>query len=255
MVTKKIKKLVQYYLDGELSGRDLLFIEELLKSNEEVRKYLDEMKSLNELLLEDARKEHTVSMKEQVMNAIVRKPSKKIQSTAKPAFFEIVFGNYKWNLAYVFVAGLIIGFFIFSPVFKSSLKNQLQHEDIQGNLYQPENKALFSIPFHSDDLKINISGQELEKNFINISSEISSLSEVHVRISFDPSSFQVWSVKAISQHQNSRILSNMDAVDILSEGDNKFMLLLKKNNSLAQNIKVDVYRDDTLLYTEKITLQ
>jgi len=253
MIKRKIEKLVQRYLDGEVSVRERKVVEGLIKDDSSVKEYYEQMKLLEEDLYLDARSIEGINIKDDVLKDIRLMKMKKAVIKDDSGFFEKMFANNSLNIAYAVVLGLIIGFFIFSPAIRQKDRSSIPESDLYGTISNEATTA-FTLPIELPSAKVSINADYLPQDFIRISIDISSEEQIRMRLSFNKDSFQPWNMKAISANSECRLLSDYNAVEVINKGENRYFVLLKKMNHLEEQIDIRVFSNDLLVYENEVTV-
>ena len=108
-MTKKEQLLIQNYIDGELSSEDNILVEGLIKDNPDARKYYEDLNLIEGALSEDAPGIADIDLKDQIMNEILKNNQKEMRPVRTESAFDRLFPNLRWNIAYAFVLGIVIG--------------------------------------------------------------------------------------------------------------------------------------------------
>ncbi|MCK4677866.1 MAG: hypothetical protein KAT48_07025 [Bacteroidales bacterium] len=247
MIKRKIEKLVQRYLDGDVSFKEKKYVEELIRDDPSVKEYYEQMMLLEEDLYLDAQSIEGVNLKDDVLNEIqIMKMKKKIIKD-DAGFFEKVFANTRLNIAYAFALGLIIGFFIFSPAIRQKGQPSIPESDLYGTISHEATTA-FTLPIELPSVKVSLNADYLPQDFIRISMDISSEEQIRLRLSFNKDNFQPWNMKVISADPECRLLSDYNSVEVINKGENRYFVLLKKMNHLEEQIEIRIFSNDLLLY-------
>ncbi len=254
MIKRKIEKLVQRYLDGEVSVKEKKFVEGLIKADPSVKEYYDQMKLLEEDLYLDAQSIEGANIKDEVLNEIHRMNIKKITIRDGSGFIEKMFANNRLNIAYAVVLGLIIGFFIFSPAIRQKDHSSIPESDLYGTIHSNEATTAFTLPIELPSIKVSLNANYLPQDFIRISIDVSSEEQIRLRLSFNKDNFQPWNMKVISADPECRLLSGYNSVEVINKGENRYFILLKKMNQLEEQIEIRVFSNDLLLYENVVTV-
>ena len=254
MIDKKTKELILRYIDGKLNDRDKDTAVELLKTNDAVAKFYENMKKLDQILEEDKFKPEEVDLTDLIMSEINQiktdKPRNQIEG-----FWNRLFPDPRWNVAYALIMGVIIGFLLFSPLIRPDVGSSDTDLDEIGTMYDVNTEPAFKVPIALDGVDAEITAHHLSNDFVRIIVEMVSDEETRTRFSFNKSDFNVWTYKVIEQQFDCRILSNYNAVEVVNVGKNSYIILLKKLNDLDNEIKVEVFSGDRIVYQNILTIQ
>ena len=253
MIKRKIEKLVQRYLDGDVSVKEKKFVEGFIKDDSSVKEYYEQMKLLEEDLYLDAQSIEGINVKDDVLNGIQLMKMKKAVIKDDFGFFERMFTNNRLNIAYAVVLGIIIGFLIFSPAIRQKGQVSIPESDLYGTISHEATTA-FTLPIELPSVKVNLHADYLPQDFIRISMDISSEEQIRIRLSFNKDNFQPWNMKVISANSECRMLSGYNSVEVINKGENRYFILLKKMNHLEEQIEVRVFSDESLIYENVVTV-
>ena len=253
MIKRKIEKLVQRYLDGDVSFKEKKYIEGLIRDDQSVKEYYEQMKLLEEDLYLDAQSIEGVNIKDNVLNEIQLMKMKKSVINDGSGFIEKMFANAGLNIAFAFVVGLIIGFFIFSPAIRQTDQPSIPESDLYGTISHEATTA-FTLPIELPSVKVSLNADYLPQDFIRISIDVSSEEQIRLRLSFNKDNFQPWNIKVINADPECRLFSDYNSVEVINKGENKYFVLLKKMNHLEDQIEIRVFSNDLLLYENVVTV-
>ena len=253
MIKQKIEKLVQRYLDGDVSVKEKKYVEGLIKDDPSVKEYYEQMKLLEEDLYLDAQSIEGVNLKDDVLNEIQLIKMKERRVKDDPGFIEKLFPNNRLNIAYAVVLGIIIGFLIFSPFIKQKDQTSIPESDLYGSISHEATTA-FTLPIELTSVKVRLNADYLPQGFIRISMDIFSEEQIRIRFSFNKDNFQPWNMKVISANSECRMLSGYNSVEVINKGENRYFILLKKMNHLEEQIEVRVFSDELLIYENVVTV-
>ena len=249
MLDRKTEKLVQRFLDGDISAGDKEYVEELIKNDPYVMEYYEQIKELQELLYSDAKNTESVDLKVDILNKIHLMDMQKKQVKGDTNIIEKLFPSRKLNIAYAVALGVIIGFLIFGPVLWE--KDPSLEDDLSGTIYDKDARPAFKLPVKLSGVTVNIDGHYLPGNLIRITMDVNSEKLSRTRLSFNKDNFHVRHMKVAGQDPAGRLLVSDASVEAINVDKNTYIILLKKLNQPEDQIKIEIFSGEQLLY-EKI---
>ncbi len=253
MPTNKIKIRIQQYLDGELTPGQKEQVEQLIMNDPAVKKYYDDLVAMDKMLKDDAIKTETINLEENILCNLGH-PGIYPREEEPERWFGFIPATPQWTLIPALILGLLIGFFIFSPVLKKKHVLDLSRVDLAGSMTGKTSSA-FALPISFSGVNATIKADYLSHDFIRIDFDIQSEQESQIRLSFNKDQFNIWNLKAVNPTDESRILADYRSIEIINRGDNTYMALLKKMNETEEPIKVEVFYNDMLQYQTVVSIK
>jgi hypothetical protein len=254
MLTNRIKQRLQQYLDGELSPDKKKQVQELMEHDSEVKDYYEKLIAMEKMLKEDIGAAATVDLENEIISQLSRSQSISTVGTDRERWFGFIPASPQWTLLPALVLGILIGFFIFSPVLKKKHLKDLSTMDLAGTMTGHATSA-FALPINLAGVNATINADYISSDFLRINLRIQSEQESQIRMSFNKDQFNVWNMKAVNPTGDSRILADYQSVAIINRGDNDYFVLLKKLNDAEEPFKVEVFYDDMLQYQTVVTIK
>lgn len=253
-MTQKHQILIQKYVDGELSLDEKIFIESLINDNPDARSYYQDIKSVQESLEEGAKHVVDIDLKEKIMKEIRKTETQNVYSM-KSSYGSInVFGKMRWNIAYAFILGLIVGAFIIVLVPKKDNLKDIDESQISGSILSNMRGNAFTLPVDIQGAHLNLSADKLNENYFRILIEVQTDDQGVVNLSFNKSGFYLQSMKMLGENDQCRMASNRTSVQLYNAGENSYILLMKKLSYLAEEIKIQVYLDEMMKYENVVVI-
>jgi hypothetical protein len=264
MISVNKKKILRQYLEGTLSGEDRKRLEKELAENSELKACLDEMIQLDEMLTETAKESPKIDLRDAIMNAIHQKRTvyerdtrafpRQVGMSPLKKLMNRLFPNPQWNVAWGFIAGVIAGVAVLSLSHLREPSGVVSEMDAAGTFASKDAKEIVLLPVDLPSVKLKLTSNTLPQNFtqlnMQVTSEISSL----IQLSFNTSSFQVWTLRSIENKQNCQILAGYNFVEIGNQGQNTYVILLKKLTSVEEELSVSIYQDGNLEFNTLINI-
>jgi len=254
MLTNRIKQRLQQYLDGELSPDKKKQVQELMEHDSGVKDYYEKLIATDRMLQEDAAAVATVDMEKEIIGHLNRSQGLSQVGTDRERWFGFIPASPQWTLLPALVLGILIGFFIFSPVLKKKHLKDLSTMELAGTMTGHATGA-FALPINLAGVNATINADYIGSDFLRINLHIQSEQESQIRMSFNKDQFNVWNMKAVNPTDESRILADYQSVAIINRGDNTYLVLLKKLNDAEEPLKVEVFYDDMLQYQTVVTVK
>jgi len=253
MINKKIERLIIRYIDGDVTPSEKLFIEKALNEDGEVSKYYEKMKKLDEILTENATQTESVDLKNEILDEIHRSEAKGAQRR-RGNIWEKLAPTTGWRIAYAFVMGIIIGFLLFSPIFKPKQASDILDQEV-GTIYDMESKVAFTLPINITGVTADVSAHYLANDFIKIAVELNSVKQIKTKFSYNKNNFEIWNLRIAKEHAECNIISGYNYVEIINTGENSYIVLLKKLNDLEDEIKLEMFSFEGLLYEDRLQIK
>jgi len=245
MISKRIKDNILKYIDGNLDPGLIEKMETLMKENSEAEAFYQKMLKLDNMLKKDKQKSEKVDLSDGIMDEILEMERLQERSVGQ-GWLAKLFPNTGWNVAYALVLGIIIGFFVFSPVLRP--KTDTFNIDEIGTLYDVNAQHAFNLPINLEDVNAEINVHNLSEDFVQIVVQMSSEENAKMRFSFNKSSISIWSFRPLSQNMDCKVLTGYNSLEIMNTGDNTYIILLKMLSELEEQVKVEVFSNDAHLY-------
>ncbi len=253
-MTSKEQMLIQRYIDGELSSKEKLAAENLINNNGEAKKYHEDIISIDNALDEGAKSQVEIDLKERIMNEILRKEKTRESTIKAGSVFDRIFPNLRWNIAYAFVMGIIIGAIVVVLVPKQESVDDIPNSLLSGTISNNISGDLFSLPVDLPGLHLNINADKLQENYFKVLVEVMTEEAGMVNLSFNRSGFYMQSIQMLKQNNDCRIISNRSSVQFYNKGENTYILLMKKLSYLPEDINIQVYQEEAVKYENVVTL-
>jgi hypothetical protein len=264
MISVNNKKILLQYLEGTLSGEDRKRLERELAENSEWKACLDEMIQLDEVLTDDARESPKIDLSDPIMNAIHQKmtvyegdtgtiPRQVMVSPWKKTMNHL-FPNPQWNVAWGFIAGVIAGIAVLSLFHLREPSGVVSEMDATGTFASKEAKETVLLPVDLPTVKLNLTSNTLPQNFTQLNMQVTSEKSSLIQLSFNTSSFQVWSLRPVENKQDCQILAGYDYIEIGNRGQNTYIILLKKLTTVEEELSVSIYQDGNLEFNSQIKI-
>jgi len=253
-MTGKEQILIQKYIDGELSPQEKIVVDGLIKNNIDAKKYYDDLNSIESMLKEDAQDKVSIDLKDQIMNEILRNEQRKDHPVKVENALDRIFPNPRWNVAYAFVLGIMIGALIFTLAPKQVNIEDIPESNLAGSMSNSSTGSAFILPVDIPGIHLNINADELQENYYKILVEVMTESPGMVNLSFNKSGFYLQSIKMLKENSECRITSNRSSVQMFNRGENKFIILMKKLSYLPEDINIQVFLDEMIKYENVVTI-
>ena len=255
MLNRKTEELVQRFLDGDISAGDKEKVKELMKNDPTVMEYYEKIKELQELLYSDAKSTESVDLKVDILNKIhlMDMQEKQEQQVKEDTnIIEKLFPSRKLNIAYAVALGVIIGFLIFGPALWE--KDTSLEDDLSGTIYDKDVRPAFKLPVKLSGVTANIDAHYLPENLIRITMDVNSAELSRTRLSFNKDNFHVRHMKVAGQDPAGRLHVSDASVEAINVDKNTYIILLKKLNQPEDQIKIEIFSGEQLLYEKTVTV-
>ncbi len=255
MLNRKTEKLVQRFLDGDLSAGDKENVKELMKNDPYVMEYYEKIKELQELMYSDAKNTESVDLKVDILNKIhlMDMQEKQVKQTKEDTnIIEKLFPSRKLNIAYAMALGVIIGFLIFGPVLWE--KDQSFEDDLFGTIYDKDARPAFKLPVKLSGVTVNIDAHYIPENLIRITMDVNSEKPSRTRLSFNKDNFHVRHMKVAGHDPAGRLRVSDASVEAINVDKNTYIILLKKLNQPEDQIIIEVFSGEQLLYEKTVSV-
>ena len=253
-MTRKEQLLIQNYLDGELSKTDNNLVEGLIKDNPELRRYYEDLSLIESALSEDEQSKADIDLKDQIMNEILKNKQEEMKPLRTERVFDRLFPNLRWNIAYAFVFGIVIGALVVTLATKQTINENIQDSYFSGAMSNSISGDVFSLPIDMPGMHINISADKLQENYYKVLVDVNTEEPGMVNMTFNKSGFYIQSIKMLKESNDCRITSNRSSVQMFNQGENKFLILMKKLSYLPEEINVQVFLDEMIKYENTVTI-
>ncbi|MBP6977143.1 MAG: hypothetical protein PHD61_10790 [Bacteroidales bacterium] len=259
MINRKYKRLIRKHFEGDLSPKERDRLEKGMQEVEGVKAYFESMSRVDELLTDSAVEISGTDLKDSVMQSIrqlqtdeqTRAGMRKSPPDMNPwvRTMSQAFVNPHWNLAYAFIAGILITSLLFSLVFDRSSSGSFSEQDLTGAMSNNHSAATLTLPVELPDVKIDLQAYSMPQDFIQVTLDIDSEKPCLINLFYNNSAFQVWSLRAMQNNPHCEILSAYKEIRIGNSGRNSYTLLLKKLTYVGEEIILDLYIEGNLEYS------
>jgi hypothetical protein len=264
MIKPSTQRLIQQYIDGDISSRGKEKLERMLASDQEARDYLDSMEALDSVLSDDMEEKTEIDLKDTIIQAINQlNPALSVTSNAwqkqKPAsrfhtFLENIFPDPRLNITYGFFGGILVGFVLFFLVFNWQQSDKLSDAGLSGTFGLEPSSNTQVIPIDAAEISARIRIDYLRQDYIQITYEINSEKPSNTKLSFNSSNIEIWDVKALMTKPGCGIMNGYQLVEIGNTGQNSYLVLVKKLTSLREELPLEIYIEGNLVYNNTLVL-
>ncbi|HNS18086.1 MAG TPA: hypothetical protein PKI34_09730 [Bacteroidales bacterium] len=264
MISRQYKRLIRKQFKGDLSKKELEALEKGREEIAEVKAYIGSLSRVDELLTDTARENHAIDVKDAVMQSI-RQLDKEIQADhyLKKSSQEMnpwtktirqFFPNPQWNLAFSFIAGILITSLLFGLFYDRESSGSISEQDITGTMGNKLSAASLTLPVELPDVKLNLQAYAMPQDFTQMTIEVESENPCMINISYNNTAFQVWSLRAMQDKPGCEIMAAYKAIRIGNSGKNTYSLLLKKLTYVSEELILDLYVAGNLEYSTHFEL-
>ncbi len=264
MISQKNKRMLRLYLEGNLTDTEKLQFEKELAVNTELSALLEDMNQVEHLLESSAASSTKADLLEPIMNSVwklgkVYERKQRLQDDQIAAgtwqkTANRIFPTPHWNLAWGFIAGVIVGVAILSFFHPRQPSGGFSEMDATGTFAQKDATGFLILPVDLPAVKLNLAANPLPQSFIQLNLDVSSEENCLVQLSFNTSSFQVWSLRQVGNKPNCQILAGYNYVEIGNLGQNSYIILLKKLTTIEEELSVSIFRDGNLEYNSQVKI-
>lgn len=265
MIRRRTKKLIHRYLEGNISPKDKQKLHDLMPENPEISTFIEEMMALETSLHEAARQQPRIDLVEPIMQSVREKEKispvhqqMRDHHTYSHTLVKVVgqlFPSHPWNLAYSFIAGLIIGIIIFGVVSRQERAISFTEWEVSGSMVDKHAVEIAVVPVILPALEANIKAYRLPQDFTQVIVEVTSETSSLINISFRSSGFQVWSLKSVESKPDCHIMAGYSSIEIGNLGGNTYLILMKKLTDMEEELIVSIYTDGHLDYTTRLPIE
>jgi len=245
MIDKKYMEYINKAVDKTISQKEQSELTEYLSSNEEAEKYYSELSKLSELMTQVKDVEPPDDLKQTIISAIP-KNRYAVSRKTNPLrnIMEILKGREKPRFAYSFSAGLAVGAAVVVLCFYSFYNGtDLNRSHLTGTLVFPENMrnlttvAIKDFVLGNTGVAVKI---ESSNEFILVDMSLSSPAPVDFTIEYK--------TKEMSFHgfQPQDRLAGGDCIEFTHDGENRYLLLFRKDAKTISSLKITITSDDTV---------
>lgn len=253
-MNKKEKILIQKYIDGDLSASEKEVVENIIRNNTDAEKYYNDLLSIDNLLKQESNESYKIDLKDQIMKEIQKNDSIEEYTVNKESFYNKLFPNLRWRIAYAFVFGIIIGALIVALMPRKDSIKDLDESQLSGSISNNASSNVFTLPVDIPGVKLNITSDKLKENFIKILIDLKTDEPGMLSMSFNKSGFYLQSFRMLKENNECRINNNRNSVQLYNYGENVYVLLMKKMTQLPEDLNIQLFQDQMIKYENTVTI-
>ncbi|MCX6234333.1 MAG: hypothetical protein NT175_06350 [Bacteroidetes bacterium] len=253
MLSRKQKKYIQKFIDGDLLPERKKYIKELLDRDPDAKLYYEGLLEVENTLKNDASVAESPDLENLILRDIQQIPQNDLPSQVKKHWTEYIWPSPQWGIGYALIFGILIGIFIFSPVLRNRNWKTVSDSDMAGSMTNIS--TAFNLPIYIAGINATITAGYVSQDFLRIEINVQSNDLAQIRLSFNKDQFSLWTLKAVDQNPECRILADYSSVEVINRGENVYLVLLKKLSSLEETIRIEVFSNDMRQYENNITIK
>jgi hypothetical protein len=115
-------------------------------------------------------------------------------------------------------------------------------------------KGIVLLPVDLPDVKLNLSANPLPQNFTQLNLEVISDASSIIQLMFNTTSFQVWSLRSMESKPGCQIMAGYNYVEIGNQGQNSYVILLKKLTTIEEELTVSIFLDGNLEFNTLVKI-
>ncbi|MDD5507815.1 MAG: hypothetical protein PHD25_05725 [Bacteroidales bacterium] len=264
MISPRHKKMLRSYLEGDLAEKERKQFEIELSENNEWRDFLEEMKAIDRILSEPDTSAPQADLLDPIMNAIrqnkdiyAENPEPLHEKSAKNTWqnaLNRIFPNPQWNVAWGFIAGMVIGVAVMSLFHLKQPSETVSEMDATGSLATRDTKGTVLLPVDLPEIKLNLTANPLPQNYTQLNLEVISGTSSIIQLMFNTTSFQIWSLRSMESKPGCQIMAGYNYIEIGNQGHNSYVILLKKLTTIEEGLTVSIFLDGNLEFNTQVKL-
>lgn len=243
-ISKRLEELVNKMLDGQLSEKEILELDELVSAGEEAKTYLERMQKLHSSLGEVAGEKRNIDISSEVMMSVDRIPP--LAGTVK------VLKSYNMHLvryAAFLIMGLLIGsvltFVVLSDI------TEIDRGHARATFSGKEGKSFF---YSGADWMLHFNPYITDNN-INLFMICRSEDSIQIRLKINPQAYKIETASCIGCSSTPRTDVFNGLVDMEVSGEIVYKVLLKDMSAMMTPLVFELRRSGELLHHGEIIIR
>jgi len=252
---KKLIELIHEDLEGKLTPEEHHRLQERLTTDPEAATYYANWQKLGKDFEKSRNNLPDLQLTREVLHEIQAKSDR---SSIPEAIFHPPFWQRQTvKFSFVFIAGLLLGFFVFLFLAPDIRTGSSHEEQMKGTLFGTRNtdqmkladNLLYEAPGLRATFDVRYSGSMVEARV-----SLNCQSTVECMIDFNPSDFQPLNVTSANSDANSSFTASAGWVKMVSVGDNEYIVWLRNRNNLPNQIRIRLLSNGMTIYQNTVTV-
>jgi hypothetical protein len=243
-VSKRLEELANKMLDGQLSQKESLELEELVSASAEARTYLEQMQQLHSSLTEAALESKNIEVSQEVMKRVGGNTG-----FTGPTIIRTLLNRNTMRYAAILVIGLLLGSML-TYVMLSDL-NRINRVDARATLTNQGNKSYF---YSGAGWMINFNHYALD-NQIGLIVISRAEDSIDVHLSFNPQAYKIENASCVGCSFATKTDTFRGLIDFTVSGEVVYKVLLNNITGIQVPVLFEIKRKGELLYNGEIFIR
>lgn len=257
MNEKKLLTEIYRLLDGELSPSERDELEKYIAAHPEAAKLYSQCEQIKKQFEVLPKVEVDADLKSTVLNRINARQQAQQQEEIRFNVVQQFWQRPAFKASFIFVAGVFIGFLVFSFLNTDFFQFSGNRDKVQGAFSSPRSfqdlKVADVLQFENPQVKA-ICNVRYSQNWVEIHVDLSSAEMVTSIFEFNTDHFSVYNIQPSMVNSQSNTLVASNSININSIGENKYIIQLYNKTSLSHDISFRLIQNGQQLYASSTTI-
>ena len=257
MNEKKIIKNIYRLLDGELNPREKDVFEIYLAEHPEAAKLFSQCEQVKQQFEALPKDEVDPEIKSGILNQINNLKQSQVVYQRNLNFVQDFWQRPVFRFSLVLLAGVFIGFFLFSILKTDMFQFKSDQDQLKGTLVNPrsfeEMKVADILQFNNQEVNA-VCNARYSANSVEIHLQLSSDQLIKTVFEFNNDYFSVFNIQPVKVNNQSSTLVGYNSIVINNIGENNYIILLYNKKNYSQNIYFSIFQNELQLFRNAISI-
>jgi|GEM_PF-1865693 hypothetical protein len=257
MKEKKLIKDIYRLLDGELSPEERDELERYIAQNPEAARLFNQCNIAKKQLESLPEIEVDPEIKAGILDRVYAQQPSPQNKVTTGSYIQEAWQRPVFKFGFVFVAGLFLGFFVFSYFKTDMFQAARDTEKMKGTLTSPrsfeELKVADILTFENQQVKA-VCNARYSPEFVEIHLDLTADQMITSILEFEINDFSLYNIQPLQVNHQSTTLVASNSLNINAIGSNTYKILLYNKKTHTQEIGFRLVQNGQEIYRNSITV-